>query len=225
MKKNNKILLFTNDLNIKQYLNQYLTNEKNHELISNALNALGKFNRYAQLELYDFISNENDTIVRAACMDINGTIFIINIFSNKKRDYKILEVVNENDFIYDLSIIKNTILSKENIELCKKNNELNTKFGRICTDNKTYYNILFGKDAFVLVQGEFSNIANDILKQINMFENIPNVYEIFSMFEHINKIALDNCVVYSISIYGKNEKLVNKIEFTQENQLVRKKVK
>lgn len=223
MKTNNKLLCYTNNENIKKYLNEFKTNEKNYNLINDALSALGNFNGPVEIELYDFISTEDETTIRVMCSDLLENMFVFNIYSTEKRQLKLLVLLHDNIVTkYDLSIIKNNNITNDNIDLCKSDIELNTKYGRIFTDKKSYYNILTIQDIIINVNGYFENTENELINQINKLDNKPTLGKILNILNNISTIDKDTCNIESIKIFNKDDILVNKLNFDKTNVRIRK---
>ncbi len=196
MEKNTRIDLITLDEKLKNCLDNYKLNTKIYNRICEGLKIIGNFEDKTFVELYEI--NKEKGIITGAISDIDGNIFLINLLSSNKNNYTIIKVVsNINEKEYDLSLIKKSNLSKDNIELCRNGQLYDHKFGRLITDNKSFYSIFFPNNICYQIKTNSNNKLNikSLLLTINSFEKQPNLKE---LIESIKSLFEE----YSIEVHG-----------------------
>ena len=179
-----KLKLYSNTKLISDKLIELENNQKTYNRLLEGLMLLGEFEEKTEIESYE--QDEDKMLVY--CSDVNGDILMFYPYSNDKKDYlKIKKVTNEGEKQYDLALAKKFELTPENIELTQTQKEYAFKFGRLITDEKTFYTIFLGSDVAYKIEIEEPSKTikgQDILDALNSLETAPSLMD---FIETINK--------------------------------------
>lgn len=179
-----KLKLYSNAKLISDKLIELENNQKTYNRLLEGLMLLGEFEEKTEIESYE--QDEDKMLVY--CSDANGDILMFYPYSNDKKDYlKIKKVTNEGEKQYDLALAKKFELTPENIELTQTQKEYAFKFGRLITDEKTFYTIFLGSDVAYKIEIEEPSKTikgQDILDALNSLETAPSLMD---FIETINK--------------------------------------
>ena len=140
------------------------------KLINFLFNA-GYFDEYASVEVFlsEVVVEDKKNAIKIFCYDKDNNIFEFYGDSNIKKDYDRVKVYKDDkEYNYDLSLIKNYEVNPSNIELLRSDKVINTKFGRLITDDKSYYNF-FSKDIAyqTIINSEEKLDSKVIVSEIN----------------------------------------------------------
>lgn len=218
----------SNDIEINNILNNYKTNEKIYKKVFNTLNILGTFENNIEVNIYDIKKDEKEEYIKLWCNDINDNIFIFYVTSNNKNDLnKIYKLNNKEEIIYDLTLSKKFELSKENIDFIRTGSIYNFKFGRLITDEKTFYSIFLGNNIGYQIIIDYDNdnatLSEDIINCLNKFDKIPSLLDFTKIFEKLinnNNIKLNNI---NLSVY-KEFKRIGSLESKNKKSKVLRKI-
>ena len=179
-----KLKLYSNTKLISDKLIELENNQKTYNRLLEGLMLLGEFEEKTEIESYE--QDEDKMLVY--CSDANGDILMFYPYSNDKKDYlKIKKVTNEGEKQYDLALAKKFELTPENIELTQTQKEYAFKFGRLITDEKTFYTIFLGSDVAYKIEIEEPSKTikgQNILDALNSLETAPSLMD---FIEAINK--------------------------------------
>lgn len=228
MKNNKTYKFFSNDEKITSLLEKfYKENAKIYKKIIDSISLLSNFDKKIDVDIYDVKDTENENYIRLWCSDKNDNIFIFYVFSNNKKDlYKMIQLTNANEIIYDISLSKKFVLNKENINFIKSGNTYSFKYGRLITDEKTFYSIYLGDNIGYQIIIDFENedyiLSENILNYLNDMKNRPTFNDFIKLFENLisNNIKIGNIKVSAykdfkrigyLESYG-NENKVKKLQ-------------
>lgn len=205
------IKLYSNSEEINTLLENYRKNIKEYSKLLEILKILGNIYNKIQVELYDINEDKENKRIRLCFIDNSDNLFIFCPYSTTKNDRnKIKKITNDFTFTYDISLSKKFLLDKENINLIQCDEIYNTKFGRLITNNKTYYNLFLGNDICyqILIQNKDKNIEyKNIIEELNKLENAPKFKEYVNLIE---KILLSKNIEFKkieLSVFQKFEKI------------------
>lgn len=125
--------------------------------------------------------------------------------------------------MYDLFLCKKYVLTNDNIDLIKTNKIYNFKFGRLITDEKSFYNIFLGNDICYQIEIDFKEkkiiSAQNLLDYLNKLESVPTFKEYVEMFESL--LSVDDFQMATLSAYKNfirngSIKIDNNIEFQKK---------
>ena len=145
----NNIKFYTQDKYLKEYLINYENKyKKTEDKIIEFMNITGIFPVLVELNLYDVKKkNDNITDVIVYCTDFYHNIFTFSLYSDERNNLNIIQKsTNEGDVKYDVSLSKKYELTKDNVDLIKTDKQYNFKYGRLVTDEKSFYSIFLGND-------------------------------------------------------------------------------
>ena len=186
----NKLKLYSNDTTISSKLKELENNKKQYSRLLEGLVLLGKFESKAEVELYENIKNDVEEKTIVYCTDVNSDLLMFYIDSTDKKDYlKLTKVTYSGDRKYDLALAKKFELTKENIELTRTDKVYNFKFGRLITDEKTFYTIFLSEDNVYKIEiEEPNNIPNisNIINSLNSLEQMPSLMNYIDIFSKQN---------------------------------------
>lgn len=205
-KKRKKIFdLKSNDEKIQKILFNMKQNLKLYSKLITALQLLGTFAGKTEVELYDVVDNENESIIRLWYSDLDDNIFIFHAKSDDKKDiFKIVKETNEKTIEYDLSLAKKYDITSDNIELTRTGKILNFKFGRLITDDKSFYSLFMSGDLVFQVSGDFDKeLTNDIIVKLNNFLVIPTLSEFIRVFEIV--LSENDCSFSELNVLAFKE--------------------
>ena len=188
--KQNIISFYTKDKSIEDLLNSFKQNKKYKRFIE-VLNLIGDFDN--NIEVLGLIEKEN---IKMLFSDKNFNMYIINLTDNNINHIK--KISDNKELIYDLTLAKKFELNEENINFIKTDKVYNTKFGRLITDNKSFYSLFLGNNVGYQVEIEFTDDntidLNNLLNIINSFNEIPSFLEFVKIFETLLINNNYNCI-------------------------------
>ena len=191
------IKLYTKDANIATQLEKLKEQQKVYNKLLEGICVLGSFHKNIELELYNSIKNDTNDKTIVYCTDLNGDLIMFYSSSTDKKDYlKISKVTYDGEKQYDLALAKKFELTPENIELTRTDKVNSFKYGRLITDNKTFYTLLLGNDIIYKIEIENPNMgiaAQSILNMLNSLDSIPSLMD---YVEILNRLINDNKLEY-----------------------------
>lgn len=183
--KNKIYEFYSNDIEISSLLKN---EEKLYKRIINTLNILGSFNSKIEVNVYEL----KDDCLKVWCTDLEDNIFIFNLKAKDKNElYMITHITNNFEKTYDISLAKKFELNKDNVNYIRSAKTYNCKFGRLITDEKTFYSVYLGNNIGFQLCINYSPkrfIAEDILSYLNSMDNKPSFLEFIKMFEELIEI-------------------------------------
>jgi len=186
MKKKKIFELYTNNVKIKNILDIFKSNQKSYLRMLEFLQLIGNFEGQTEVELYE-MSNINE--IKIWLSDSNGNIFILTPISTIKQNVnKIEKLTNDSRLIYDLSLAKKFKLTSDNITLLQSGIKYDFKYGRLITDNKSFYNLFLGENICYHLNIEFleqSVSAEKLLSKLNKLQSSPKFTDYIQIFESI----------------------------------------
>lgn len=189
MKKNEKkksFDLYSKNEEISNLIKEMKSNSNIYLKLISVLQYLGHFDEEKnEVEIYDSVEIEENKKIRLWCSDLDDNIFIFYAKSNDKKDiFKIVKETNEKTIEYDLSLAKKYDITSDNIELTRTGKILSFTFGRLITDDKSFYSLFMSGDLVFQVSGDFDKeLTNDIIVKLNNFLVIPTLSEFIRVFE------------------------------------------
>ncbi|MGM9878468.1 MAG: hypothetical protein ACI31R_00335 [Bacilli bacterium] len=217
----NTFELYSNDINVVSLLKQMKLQSKLYKRINDSLQILGNFGTRIEMNIYEVAEKENGSIVTLWCMDLDDNLFVICPFSTNKKDLSIISrETNEEYNKYDLSLSKNYELNETNINLTKTSKILGTKFGRLITDEHTFYNLFLGNNIIYQIELAVSNNKNingkDLVSKINEFNDVPSLADYIKAFDLL--LRNNNIDTSSITIGAyKNFEQIGYMHFDDNN--------
>lgn len=181
-------------------------NSKIYLKLISALQHLGHFDEEKnEVEIYDSVETEENKKIRLWCSDFDDNLFIFYAKSNDKKDiFKIAKETNEKTIEYDLSLAKKYDITSDNIELTRTGKILNFKFGRLITDDKSFYSLFMSGDLVFQVSGDFDKeLTNDIIVKLNNFLVIPTLSEFIRFFEIV--LSENDCSFSELNVLAFKE--------------------
>ena len=145
--------------------------------------------------------------------DLEGNIFILTPYSTSRAELTIVEkLTNDNHFKYDLALAKKFNLTSDNVELTQTEFVSTFKFGRLITDNKSFYNLFLSDNVCYHIQiNSNSNDDNidskELLIELNKLENIPKFMEYIEIFDSLLQKPNINYSLISLRAYKNFEKI------------------
>ena len=176
MKDNNKLfIMFSKNENVHNILYNMQLNQKLYLRLVESLQVLGRFDDKVEVDFYDRVESKKGTKIRLWCTDSEGNLFIFYGISCDRKDWlKIIKETNEEELEYDISLAKKYSLNLENINFTRTKQIYDFKFGRLVTDEKTFYSLFLGSDIIYQILGNFNgNVIKDLLNQLNELKNEP----------------------------------------------------
>lgn len=199
MKDNNKLfIMFSKNENVHNILYNMQLNQKLYLRLVESLQVLGRFDDKVEVDFYDRVENKKGTKIRLWCTDSEGNLFIFYGISCDRKDWlKIIKETNEEELEYDISLAKKYSLNLENINFTRTKQIYDFKFGRLVTDEKTFYSLFLGSDIIYQILGNFNgNVIKDLLNQLNELKNEPKFMDFLNVF---NKVLTNNKIQYFVS--------------------------
>lgn len=225
MKKKKIIFdLYSDETKTNEVLQSLKAQPKIYSKIISSLQLLGDFVGRTSVEIYDSVDDEQKILL--CCEDENSNIFLFcGMSSNRKDRLKITKITNNSEEKYDISLSKKFLLTKDNIEFTRADKEYSFKFGRLVTDNNSFYSLFLSGDIGYHIEGDFNaNVSHELLDILNKFENIPNLQEYISVFDSILSKKQITFTLVNISAY-KNFERVGFINLNNQQKAVDNQVK
>lgn len=222
IKKDNNVFYSNNDI-AKKEIDRVKKNNKDYNLIINGLFLLGKFNDKIEVNIYDIINDDNDKEVILYCEDKEGSIFTFRSFSSKKDKIKrVMKISDISEIEYDFSLVKKHILTIDNIELTRTGKIFDFKYGRLITDEKTFYSIfLSGNVCHQIIIDVDTPITNMILYKLNKLEREPSLNIFIKIIQGSLSESIKSCVVRSYKDFYKIIDINNDNKDDKKLQLIR----
>lgn len=199
MKDNNKLfIMFSKNENVHNILYNMQLNQKLYLRLVESLQVLGRFDDKVEVDFYDRVESKKGTKIRLWCTDSEGNLFIFYGISCDRKDWlKIIKETNEEELEYDISLAKKYSLNLENINFTRTKQIYDFKFGRLVTDEKTFYSLFLGSDIIYQILGNFNgNVIKDLLNQLNELKNEPKFMDFLNVF---NNVLTNNKIQYFVS--------------------------
>lgn len=217
-KKN--FVIYSNDELLSQRLEKFkIEEQKLYQRILEALQLLGNFPTKIEVELYDSKETEDENYLKLWCSDLDGNILIFYLESILKKDKtKIEKLTNDSHRIYDLSLAKKFKLTSENIDMIQTSKIFNFKFGRLITDEKSFYNLFLGDNVCYQIQindNQEELNAKDLLTLLNQLEIIPTFKNYTDIFA---QLICEKQINYSSMLLGayKNFESLGRLKLQEE---------
>lgn len=217
-KKN--FVIYSNDELLSQRLEKFKTEEqKLYQRILEALQLLGNFPTKTEVELYESKETEDENYSKLWCSDLDGNILIFYLESILKKDKtKIEKLTNDSHRIYDLSLAKKFKLTSENIDIIQTSKIFNFKFGRLITDERSFYNLFLGDNVCYQIQindNQEELNAKDLLTLLNQLEIIPTFKNYTDIFA---QLICEKQINYSLMLLGayKNFESLGRLKLQEE---------
>lgn len=213
-KRKKSFMLYSNDDMISQILEKFKNEDSKIYLkLLDILQLLGNFSTKAEVELYETKESEEKQYTKLWCSDLDGNILIFCPISTLKSDKSIIEkLTNERHQMYDLSLLKKFNLTSDNVELTQTAKVSNFKFGRLITDNKSFYNLFLSDNVCYQIQiNSSSNDGNidskELLIELNKLENIPKFMKYIEIFDSLLQKSNINYSLINLRAYKNFEKI------------------
>lgn len=186
--KEKALLFYANNQYIENLLNNF-KQSKNYNRFVEVLKLIGDFNN--KIEVFEEKDNNN---IKLWFSDNDFNLYIINLISEEKKDLTYIKKISNNEeVVYDLSLAKKFTLNKDNINLLKTDKIYNTKFGRLITDNKSFYSLFLGNNTCYQIEIGFNSEnyieISDIISLINNKDNIPSFTDFVKIFENLLSVS------------------------------------
>lgn len=189
MKKKKTFELYTNNETIINVLNNFKNNQKIYLRILELLQLVGNFEGKTEIELYEIHNTDDKKEIKIWLSDLDGNIFILTACTTSKADIsKIEKLTNDNHLIYDLSLAKKFKLTSDNVRLTQTGIKYDFKFGRLITDNKSFYNLFLGNNTCYQLSIEFVEqpvSIEKLLYKLNQLENSPKFIDYIQIFDNL----------------------------------------
>ena len=181
--------LYTNNETIINALNDFKNNQKIYLRILEFLQLVGNFEGKTEIELYEIHNTDDKKEIKIWLADLDGNIFILTACTTSKADIsKIEKLTNDNHLIYDLSLAKKFKLTSDNVRLTQTGIKYDFKFGRLITDNKSFYNLFLGNNTCYQLSIEFVEqpiSIEKILYKLNQLEKSPKFIDYTQIFDSL----------------------------------------
>lgn len=199
-KVKNKFDLHSEDERINSLLLNLKSKPKIYSRIITSLSLLGKFSKRTDVELFDIISDDENEKILLCCTDEENNMVLFYADSTDRKDWlKITKISNTDEKTYDISLAKKFLLTSENIGYTRTSQEYGFKFGRLITDDYSFYSLFLRDDIGYQIEGNFNeNLSEDLLTVLNKFEKIPSLMEYTTIFEQL--LAEKNCKFSQLQI-------------------------
>ena len=189
MKKKKTFELYTNNETIINVLNNFKNSQKIYLRILELLQLVGNFEGKTEIELYEIHNTDDKKEIKIWLSDLDGNIFILTACTTSKADIsKIEKLTNDNHLIYDLSLAKKFKLTSDNVRLTQTGIKYDFKFGRLITDNKSFYNLFLGNNTCYQISIEFVEqpvSIEKLLYKLNQLENSPKFIDYIQIFDNL----------------------------------------
>lgn len=181
--------LYTNNETIINALNDFKNNQKIYLRILEFLQLVGNFEGKTEIELYEIHNTDDKKEIKIWLSDLDGNIFILTACATSKADIsKIEKLTNDNHLIYDLSLAKKFKLTSDNVRLTQTGIKYDFKFGRLITDNKSFYNLFLGNNTCYQLSIEFVEqpiSIEKILYKLNQLKKSPKFIDYTQIFDSL----------------------------------------
>ena len=213
-KKRKKIFeLYTKNETIVNVLEAFKNNQKSYLRMLGLLQLLGNFDGKTEVDFYEENNKDDKKNIKIWFSDLEGNIFILTPYSTSRAELTIVEkLTNDNHFKYDLALAKKFNLTSDNVELTQTEFVSTFKFGRLITDNKSFYNLFLSDN--VCYQIQINSNSNDdnidskeLLIELNKLENIPKFMEYIEIFDSLLQKSNINYSLISLRAYKNFEKI------------------
>lgn len=213
-KKRKKIFeLYTKNETIVNVLEEFKNNQKSYLRMLGFLQLLGNFDGKTEVDFYEENNKDDKKNIKIWLSDLEGNIFILTPYSTSRAELTIVEkLTNDNHFKYDLALAKKFNLTSDNVELTQTEFVSNFKFGRLITDNKSFYNLFLSDN--VCYQIQINSSSNDdnidskeLLIELNKLENIPKFMGYIEIFDSLLQKSNINYSLISLRAYKNFEKI------------------
>lgn len=78
------------------------------------------------------------------------------------------------------------MLTSENIGYTRTSQEYGFKFGRLITDDYSFYSLFLRDDVGYQIEGNFNeNLSVELLSVLNKFDKMPSLMEYTTIFERL----------------------------------------
>ena len=151
------------------------------------LKLLGNFDGITDAELYEKFENKEKKYIKVWVSDLDDNIFVLTPYSTFRTETFIIEkLTNDNNFKYDLLLAKKFNLTKDNIDLTQTEFVLNFKFGRLITNNKSFFNLFLSDNLCYQIKinnnNDFVINSDEIIQELNKLNNLPKFSEFIDLF-------------------------------------------
>lgn len=201
--KPKKILnLYSEKPEVIDILENFKKNNKLFYRIIEALQLMGNFPKQVEIDVYEKEISEEKEYIKIYCYDSEGNIFIFCPLSTNKQDTtKIEKITNGSTCTYDLMLLKNFPLTKDNIEYSKTAKIYDFKFGRLITDEKSFYSLFMMNNLGYQIEIEFADkaiSAKELINELNKLDKIPDMMEFAEIFYQL--ILEKQLLFYDVSL-------------------------
>lgn len=222
-KRKNIFDLYSNDEKINILLSNLKLNNKIYSKLLESLQLIGKFNKKIEVEFYESNEDDENTKINLFCFDSDDNIYFLCVKSSEKKD--LLKITKETDlhtYHYDISLSKDFELNLDNIEFTLTGKVFDFKFGRLITDNSSFYSLFLGNNIGYQIKGDFNipknnNVVNELLVCLNKFTEIPKLLDFVGILEDILKKKRIDFGDITISAF-KDFKRIGYFTIVAENQ-------
>ena len=213
-KKRKKIFeLYTKNETIVNVLEEFKNNQKSYLRMLGLLQLLGNSDGKTEVDFYEENNKDDKKNIKIWFSDLEGNIFILTTYSTSRAELTIVEkLTNDNHFKCDLALAKKFNLTSDNVELTQTEFVSTFKFGRLITDNKSFYNLFLSDN--VCYQIQINSNSNDdnidskeLLIELNKLENIPKFMEYIEIFDSLLQKSNINYSLISLRAYKNFEKI------------------
>lgn len=213
-KKRKKIFeLYAKNETIVNVLEEFKNNQKSYLRMLGLLQLLGNFDGKTEVDFYEENNKDDKKNIKIWLSDLEGNIFILTPYSSSRAELTIVEkLTNDNHFKYDLALAKKFSLTSDNVELTQTEFVSNFKFGRLITDNKSFYNLFLSDNVCYQIQiNSSSNDGNidskELLIELNKLENIPKFMEYIEIFDSLLQKSNINYSLINLRAYKNFESM------------------
>lgn len=217
-----KLDFFSNDVKIQKVLESFNKNNRISSKILRLLSIIGEFDKKIEVFIYEIIDDDMEKTIKLFCTDNNDDIFIINGMTNNNSNIGLVEHIgNLEEESFNVVLSKKFEINEDNVCLLKTQKVFDFKYGRLITDNKSFYTIFIGDDiCYQLLTNEL-NISNELLlKELNNIKEKPSLISVLNTIEKCT-INYDN--IKSVSFF-KSFVLKDRIDFNQ-SMILKKELK
>lgn len=217
--KKKQFELVSNDPNVTSLIENLKANQSLYKKIINTLLSLGIFNNSINCNVYEISNNEERCYIKLWCEDLDGNIYIFCPKSNIKHDLNILQKINnDSEKKYDVTLSKKFDITSSNVELMQTESVFNFKFGRLITDEKSFYNLFLGDNVCYQIQindNQEKLNAKDLLTLLNQLEIIPTFKNYTDIFA---QLICEKQINYSSMLLGayKNFESLGRLKLQEE---------
>lgn len=192
-RRNEKIDFIASDNRVDKVLDKYKQNSKVYTKVLEALQILGSFNDKIVIDLYEIKEENNDYTINVWCCDESSNIFIFTLFSTLKNNMLVLDrITDDKEEKYDLSLLKKYTLTKDNIALARTLKVYNHKYGRLITDDESFYSLFLSNNQcyqiivdYIVKPNEL--LSKNIISSLNNRDTSPTFQSYIDIFYNIIK--------------------------------------